>query len=147
MNIVCITVGKKHSPAFVAMISDYEKRLNIYVTFNFLYVPTSDKATESQKILAVIKPDDIVMLLDERGQDFNNMQLASYFDDLKMRSVKRIVIVISGAYGVDQSVFRRATTTVALSKLVFPHQLVRLIVVEQLYRSFNLLAGGKYHHD
>jgi 23S rRNA (pseudouridine1915-N3)-methyltransferase len=146
MNIVCITVGKKRAPEFVEAIELFEKRLRPYVQFSFAYIPSSEKSIESSKINALLKDDDHVWLLDERGKPIDNQAMTNALEALQNTSIKRLVIIIGGAYGVDESVFDRAHKTLALSGLVFPHQLVRLIVVEQLYRSFNTLAGGKYHH-
>lgn len=147
MKIVCLTVGKKHNPELVAAIEHYEKRLKPYVDFSFDYVQPSDKETESEKLLLRIKSDDFVILLDERGTQLNNLQLAHEFERAQNHSVKRCIIIIGGAYGVNADVFKRSNYTMSISKLVFPHQLVRLLVVEQLYRSFNYNAGGNYHHE
>jgi 23S rRNA (pseudouridine1915-N3)-methyltransferase len=147
MRILCLTVGKKHDPQFASAIETYQQRLAPYVSFEFGYIPPSDTSRESAAILSRIKDEDSVMLLDETGTQLTNRQLAGVFENAQQQSVKRIVIIIGGAYGVDDSVLARSDIVLSLSKLVFPHQLVRLLLTEQLYRSFNLLAGGKYHHE
>lgn len=147
MNIVGLTVGKKHDPELAAGIEKYLKRLSRYVDFSFVIIPGSDKVTESIKILQQIKSDDAVVLLDETGRQLNTPEIAELLTDLQNSSIKRLVFVIGGAYGVNQSVFDRANIVLSFSKMVFPHQIMRLLLVEQIYRSFNLMAGGKYHHD
>jgi 23S rRNA (pseudouridine1915-N3)-methyltransferase len=147
MKILCISVGKKHDSEYAGAISNFETRLKPYCDFSWHLIPTSDVDTESSVILKTIGADDIVVLLDERGISVNNQKLASYLEELQNRSTKRLVIVIGGAYGVNAAVRNRAQAVLSLSKLVFPHQLVRLILVEQLYRSYSILAGSNYHHQ
>lgn len=147
MKITCLTVGKKHDKSLESAITDYQKRLKHYVNFAFEYIPNSDKETESQLILKRLKQDDTVILLDETGEQLSNQQLASIFQTQSVKATKNIIIIIGGAYGVSQPVKNRSDYTISLSCLVFPHQIVRLIMIEQLYRTFNMLAGGKYHHQ
>lgn len=147
MKIVCISVGKKHEPNVGEIIAEYEKRLKPFVDFSWEIIPSSDKDKESEQILSKIKDDDVVFLLDERGTLITNQQLAQGFELLQNQSTKRLVIIVGGAYGVSNDVGHRAQQIVSLSRLVLPHQLVRVIVVEQLYRSYSILSGGKYHHN
>ncbi len=146
MNIKIISVGKRHDPAYDEKISEYEKRLKSFCRIEWLLVPSGDIEKESAKILKAIKQDDYVILLDERGVQINNQQLASALEKLQSRS-KNLVVVIGGAYGVDNNVRLRANNILSLSKLVLPHQIVRLVAVEQIYRSFSILSGSKYHHE
>lgn len=147
MKITCLTVGKKHDPELAAAINKYQSRLSIYLSFEFEYIPPTTISRESEALLKRCKQDDVVVLLDKTGIMRTNQQLATSLEDWQNKAVKRLVIIIGGAYGVDETVKRRSNQVVSLSKLVFPHQLVRLLLVEQLYRSFNLIAGGKYHHE
>lgn len=144
MKIIGIAVGKKHDANLADAIAEYEKRLT---NFSWQLIPTSDKAQESQAIIKQLKDDDIVILLDERGKMWGNDRLAYALETVQNRSVKRVVFIIGGAYGVDLSVQRRANYILALSPLIFPHQIVRLLLVEQLYRTYSILADGKYHHE
>ena len=144
MNILCIAVGKKHDTNLAAAIAEYEKRL---ANFSWQLIPSSDKVQESQTILKQLKEDDTVILLDERGKMWANDRLAYALETLQNRSVKRLVFIIGGAYGVDATVQQRSSYILALSPLVFPHQIVRLLLVEQLYRTYSILADGKYHHQ
>lgn len=147
MRITCLTVGKKHDPVIAGAIQEYEKRLSAYVDFEFEYIAPSEKVKESEQIIKRLRDEDVVWLLDERGVLRDNKQIVDDLQRHQLASTKRLVIIIGGAFGVEEFVSRRSDLTVSLSKLVFPHQIVRLLVAEQLYRSFNTLAGGKYHHS
>lgn len=147
MKIVCIAVGKKHDPTLVAAIAEFEKRLLGFCDFSWQFIPSSNKENESTSILKTLKPDDVVVLLDERGKQWSNQKLADKIEQLQNQSTKRLAIIIGGAFGVSEEARRRSNYVVALSSLVFPHQIVRLLVVEQLYRTYSILADGKYHHQ
>lgn len=145
IEIQIITVGKKHDPEFAGKIEAYEKRLRGQLKLSWQIIPSSDKPAESVKILEKINKDDYVILLDERGVLVSNAQLVQAFELLSQQA-KRLVIIIGGSYGVDQSVFGRANQVVALSGLVLPHQVVRLIVIEQIYRTVSIMNNQNYHH-
>ena len=147
MKITAISVGKKHKPDLAEAITEYEKRLAGFCEFSWKIIPAAGVDVESAAILRSIKDTDAVVLLDERGQLFSNQQLASYIEKSQNDSVKHVVIIIGGAYGVSNEVASRANIVLALSPLVFPHQIVRLLLVEQLYRTYSLLSGGRYHHS
>ena len=152
MKIEIISVGKKHDLLLESAINNYEKRLkqSIDLTWTFISPSTlsEDRArkTESEIINNKLKPDDEVWLLDERGELINNLELASIFNNLKVNGKSKLIIVIGGAYGVDDSLRERANFIWSLSKLVFPHQLTRLILIEQLYRTSAIERGSGYHH-
>lgn len=147
MKIVCISVGKKHDSLSAPMIEEYEKRLKHYCNFEWLLIPSSGKEDESKAIIEKLATQDKVILLDETGEQIYNAKLAKLIENAQNSSVDRLVLIIGGAYGVDDTVKERADSVIGLSNLVFPHQLVRAIVVEQIYRSFSILSGSKYHHQ
>lgn len=156
MKITILAIGKKHDPKLLDAIEDYTQRLGHYCTFSWKLIeakltsgmsPDEIKDRESQLLLETLVPEDIVILLDERGESLDTPALASQLQNYMNRGTKQIIFVIGGAYGVNQVLATRADFTLSLSKLVFPHQLVRLILVEQLYRAHTLLAGEKYHHS
>lgn len=147
MKIVCLAVGKKHESELQASIQKYADRLARYVDFDFQLTPSSDKNSESAQILKTLKPDDHVVLLDETGNLINNQELVDKVKELQLKGTKRLVFIIGGAYGVNGAVTERSNQVCSLSGLVFPHQIVRLVLTEQLYRTYNTIAGGKYHHD
>jgi 23S rRNA (pseudouridine1915-N3)-methyltransferase len=147
-----IAVGKKHEPWVEAGILRYETRLKRPFLTEWVLLPHSAREglaarqDESERILARLKQDDYVVLLDERGKLVDSPSLARLLlRPLEMS--KTVVIVIGGAYGVDETIHKRADIVWSLSPLVFPHQLVRLILAEQLYRSQEIAAGHPYHHE
>lgn len=151
MAVNILAVGKKHEAWVVAGIERYEKRLRKPFVINWRLIPhsslTGDRARqeESQRILSALKPSNRVYLLDERGEIFDSRELTKNLDaDLGECDV---TFIIGGAYGVNDEVRARANRVWSLSRLVFPHQLVRLILVEQIYRTQEIRAGGSYHHD
>lgn len=146
-----IAVGKKHESWILNGIERYEKRLSKPWTVEWLLLPHSTfdeaaaKREESARILDKISPDDYVILLDERGKNIDSPALSLHIK-APLEQSKRVICVIGGAYGVDTTLFERADFVWSLSKLVFPHQLVRLMLVEQLYRAQEIAAGKPYHH-
>lgn len=147
MKITCITVGKKHDKLFAPAIAEYEKRLSAYVDFKFEYIPNAKNiAEESVAIMKRLQTADKVILLDGTGELISNKKLAGTLESFQGLGIKRLIFIIGGAYGVSEKLQRRSDKILSLSNLVYPHQIVRLILVEQLYRSFNIVAGGKYHH-
>ena len=146
-----ITVGKKPPRWLAEPLDDYSRRLQavwrpewVLIHHSSQNSPETAKNAESEQILARIKPDDYVILLDETGQLLSSPELAAKLEAQRGRS---IVWVIGGAYGVNQAVKQRADLIWSLSKLVFPHQIVRLILIEQLYRAQCIINHHPYHHQ
>jgi len=102
---------------------------------------------EAAVLLAWLQPDDYLVLLDERGKELSSIDLADFLQKKANTGLKKMIFLIGGAFGVDATVQQRAQYTWSLSKLVFPHQLVRLILAEQLYRAGTILKNEKYHHQ
>lgn len=152
MPLSILTVGKKHESWVSEGIERYQKRLRAPFLLEWVLLPHSsldgDRARqeESERILSRLKQDDYVILLDERGTALDSPALASLLEEPLSRSVS-VVLVIGGAFGVTPALHDRAQKVWSLSPLVFPHQLVRLILVEQLYRSQQITTGGSYHHE
>lgn len=145
LKITIITVGKKHEAAFAQKIDEYEKRLRSDVKMSWHIIPSSDKQTESQKILDTIKEDEIVVLLDERGKMVKNDDIVAIFEKT-LHQYKNLTIIIGGAYGVNELVMKRADAIWAISGLVLPHQMVRLVLSEQIYRTVMIMREHPYHH-
>lgn len=97
-------------------------------------------------IIDLLKKDDYLVLLDERGKQFSSEELAGFIQQRANESEKTLIFLIGGAFGVSQELMKRAHFTWSLSKLVFPHQLVRLMLAEQVYRACTILRNEKYHH-
>ena len=151
MAIKILAVGKKHESWVQEGIERYQKRLRAPFVPEWVLLPHSsfegDRARqeESERILSRLHPDDMVILLDERGKNLDSPALSGLLE-APLQQSRQVVVLIGGAFGVDDSVHRRAQVVWSLSKLVFPHQLVRLILIEQLYRAQEIARGGQYHH-
>ena len=152
MPIRFLAVGKKHESWVSEGIGRYEKRLQRPFETSWQILPHSARegdaarADESARLLAKINDEDYVVLLDERGTNLDSPSLSSYLLSSLQRS-QPVVMIIGGAYGVDESIQQRANLIWSLSKLVFPHQLVRLILAEQIYRAQEIAGGRPYHHE
>lgn len=152
MPITIIAIGKKHDSLLVGAINQYEKRVKkpYDVTWDILTHSSfeNDRAREqeSAKIQQRIKYEDVVVLLDERGNQLTSPELAMKLHDVLSQS-KRIIFVIGGAYGVTQQLRDRVDILLSVSSLVFPHQLMRLLLVEQIYRSYTISHAIPYHND
>ena len=155
MKFLCLAIGKKHDSAIARAIEDYTQRLQRYTPLTWQIVPApkgklgveETKRVESAVLNAKIKDDDYIVLLDETGVELSSNELADILDTFDGQTAKRIVFIIGGAYGVTDELKRRADVIWALSRLVFPHQLVRLILAEQLYRANTIRRGEPYHHE
>ncbi len=146
MKVLIISPGKKHDATVVEGIAEYQKRLSVRLPLEWATPSIGSKGEEGELMLKLIKKDDTVVLLDERGKDTDTPAFASMLEKQMQSGTKRLVFVIGGAFGVSIEVAARANITLRLSSLVFPHMLVRLILVEQLYRAVSIIDGGKYHH-
>ena len=147
MKIVIVTVGKDKDEAGGDLVRHFELRLLRYCPLEWLYLPhESTKEKEGEKILGFLKKEDYVVLLDERGKELRSDSFSELVENRMIDSVRRMVFVIGGAYGVSEDVFSRANYVWKLSSLIFPHMLVRVILLEQLYRAFTIIRGEKYHH-
>lgn len=151
MTIRVLAVGKKHESWVDEGIERYEKRMKKPFDIKWQLLSHSSRegdsarTEESERILAKVDTRDFLVLLDERGKNIDSPALAKTLQR-PLDTSRNITVVIGGAYGVDDTVHARADFVWSLSKLVFPHQLVRLILTEQLYRAQEIAGGGKYHH-
>lgn len=155
MKYCLLQVGKTRERALCELISTYEKRLQSYVRFETITIPATRaksltqalvKREEGRLIRDRIKPSDWLVLLDPEGRSFTSVGLSEQIAAHGLRSLRRVVIAIGGAYGFSEQVYERANERWSLSKLTFSHQLVRLFFVEQLYRAFTILHHEPYHH-
>lgn len=152
MPFKVLAVGRKHESWVKEGIERYETRLKRPFTLEWALLPhsaregVSARQDESERLLSRLRDDDFVILLDERGREVDSPGLAKLLLG-PIEASKTVVIIIGGAYGVDETIHARADFTWSLSPLVFPHQLVRLILAEQLYRAQEIAAGRPYHHE
>jgi 23S rRNA (pseudouridine1915-N3)-methyltransferase len=148
MKLVCVSVGKEKDDLTADIIKHFEMRILRYLPIEWVYIVHDvTKEKEGEKIMSHLKKEDYVVLLDEKGRDMKSEALAELIENRMVDSVKRMVFVIGGAYGVSKSIEERANYIWKLSSLVFPHMLVRVILVEQVYRAMTIIKGEKYHHD
>lgn len=151
------TVGKNHEPYVKEGIEMFTKRISNYylVEWNILPMPknagllseTDLKKKEGEMITGLLQKEDWLILLDETGKQLSSEELAHFIQLRANESIKNMVFLIGGAYGVSEPVKQRANYQWSLSKLVFPHQLVRLILAEQVYRACSINRNEKYHHS
>jgi 23S rRNA (pseudouridine1915-N3)-methyltransferase len=145
------TKANKNSP-YAAITTDLLQKINHYAQSEYLSIASDDstlaqtrKSIEAQKILSALKPNDFLILLDERGAALDSMSLAKKIDSIEQQS-SRTVWLIGGAYGVDKSIFERANLCLKLSDLVMAHQIAKVVLLEQIYRIYNIKNNTKYHH-
>ncbi len=157
MRITLLTVGKTNDLSFKNAISEYQKRLKFYISFDIEEIPSlkntknltedNQKQKEGELILKYLQPEDEVVLLDDKGSEYTSKQFASYIEKKSASGLKRLVFVVGGPYGFSQEVYQRANDKVSLSRMTFSHQMVRLVFTEQLYRAMTILRGEPYHHE
>lgn len=156
MKICLLTVGKTDTGWVREGLETYTSRLGRYVKFSVKEIPELKNASSLSKaqvkdkegslILASIGPKDMVILLDEHGKEYTSVEFAREVERFTA-SGKNIVFVIGGAYGFSDEVYNRSDGKVSLSKMTFPHQMVRTVFTEQLYRAFTIIKGEPYHHE
>jgi len=147
--------GKTRDPFIKEGVELFRKRVVRYIPFKIETIPDLKKTRnltmkevqnqEGALLLKRIRPTDHLVILDERGQEYNSISFAEYLNSLEGR-VNHLVFVIGGPYGFSEEVYERADGKLSLSRLTFSHQLVRVIFLEQLYRAYTILKGEPYHH-
>ena len=157
MKIQLWSVGKGHESYVKQGVEDFTKRISKYYVVEWKIIPPAKQTTnsletdirksEGQTILSGLQKDDYLVLLDERGKEITSPQVAAMIEARANNSVKNVVFLIGGAFGVDEQVKSRANFIWSFSPLVFPHQLVRLMLAEQLYRACTIIRNEKYHHE
>lgn len=140
MKITLVTVGKTQTKELQDSVLDYTKRISRYSQFEFL--DTSD-----EKLAKVLEKFDRIFLLDEKGREYTSVELSKFIEKQMNAGIKNIAFVVGGPFGFTEEVRTLADSSIALSKLTFPHDLVRVIFLEQLYRAFSILKNEKYHHE
>ncbi len=157
MNIKLLCIGKTDNKQLQQLIEEYSKRLNFYIKFSIEIIPDiknvknlseiQQKEKEGELILKKISTQDHLILLDENGTAFSSMGFSKFLQKKMNAGLKTLVLVIGGPYGFSDDVYNKSQGKVALSKMTFSHQMVRLFITEQLYRGFTILKGEPYHHQ
>lgn len=150
------SVGKTNEPYVREGVDDFTKRISKYYPVEWTIIPLPKNAgmmsemdlkkKEGAIVLEWLNKDDYLVALDERGKQFTSESLAEFIMKRSNESVKNLVFLIGGVFGLDEMVLKRANYRWSLSSLTFPHQLVRLIIAEQVYRACTILRNEKYHH-
>ena len=156
MTIKLLCIGKTDDARIQSLIDEYTKRLNHYIRFEIVIIPdlkkrktlstAQQKEKEGQLLLSKLTPSDHIILLDERGKDYTSVGFSKLLQKKMNSGYKTLVFIIGGPYGFSQTLYDKGYEKVALSTMTFSHQMVRLFIVEQVYRGFTILKGEPYHH-
>lgn len=155
LNLLCI--GKTDDKEIKNLVNYYLTRLPKHWNFDIVEIPDVKNAKnftpellkkeEAKLFQNHIDPNDLVVLLDEKGKQFTSREFAAKINSWQNNSVKKIHILIGGAYGFSDEIYARANEKLSLSKMTFTHQMIRLFIVEQVYRADQILQGKPYHND
>lgn len=147
-----IFIGSPKNKAYKELEEEYFKRIKRYTNTQIITLKDSSEKNivvknkkESETILSKINPSDFVILCDEKGKGFDSKTLASKINSWR-QDYQRVVFVIGGAYGFSEDMYKRANLKIKFSDFTLPHELARVVLLEQVYRSFSILGGEKYHH-
>jgi len=157
MKLQVYFTGKTTGKLFQEAIADYANRLTHYIPFAIEEIPDlknvknlseeQQKEREADMLFERLQPGDVLVLLDEKGREFTSREFSQYLEQ-KMQTVsKRLVFLIGGPYGFSPRVYDAAQGKISLSKMTFSHQMVRLFLIEQIYRACTISRGEPYHHD
>ena len=157
MNIKLIAIGKTDNKNLQVLIDDYSNRLSFYIKFNIEIIADikngkslsekQQKEKEGELILSKLNPQEELILLDENGTNYSSVTFSNYLQKKMNSGLRTLVFVIGGPYGFSDAVYSKAQGKVALSAMTFSHQMVRLFMVEQIYRGFTILKNEPYHHQ
>jgi len=154
MKIQIWAVGKNHEPHFKTSVDLFTARISHYFPVEWR-IFSSPKIADAEQLknaegkifLQAIQPGDFVVALDEYGKQMTSPALATFIEKQSFQSTKNLIFIIGGAFGLDAEILKRSDHKWSLSQLTFPHQLVRVILAEQLYRACTILRGERYHHQ
>lgn len=156
MKIFFWSIGKTNEAYIKDGVAEFTKRISNYFPVEWTIIPapknagllsqTDMKKKEAELILQGLRKDDYLIALDEKGKQLTSEGLANFIQQRATESSKTIVFLIGGAFGLDEQILKRANFKWSLSNLTFPHQLVRLLLAEQVYRACSILRNEKYHH-
>ena len=154
MKIKCIAIGKTKNQEFISIIKSYISKIEHYINFEFVIIndikstknKNVQKNKEGKSILDKIKKNEHVIVLDENGKEYNSLLFSNFIQHQMNSSKKEIIFIIGGAYGLSEKILERANHKISLSKMTFSHQMVRILFLEQLYRSFTIIRNQPYHN-
>ena len=154
MNIKLLYIGKNKNNNIETLIENYEDKIKHFINFKIQCLKTKNKSSQKSSIIKFdseiifknLKKEDIIILLDEKGKDFNSMEFSKFLEERMIRGVKNLTFVIGGAYGFSKELREFAQNKISLSKMTFSHDMARLFFVEQLYRSLTIINNIPYHN-
>ena len=157
MKIVLVCLGATNNHYLQEGISNYIKRLKHYINFEIKEIIVSKNKKSSNKnitmnmesdlILSYLSQNDYVILLDEKGKIYNSKSFSKKIENFLLRSQKRLIFIVGGAFGFNDKLKTRANEMLSLSNMTFSHQIIRLFFLEQLYRSFTIINNHPYHNE
>lgn len=157
MKIKLLVIGKTDNKNLLQLINEYQNRLQHYIKFDLEVIPDlknaknlseqQQKEKEGALILSKLNSSDFLILLDEKGKEFRSLNFADFLQKKMNSGIKQLVLVVGGPYGFSDKVYEKSQSKISLSKMTFSHQMIRLFVVEQLYRAFTILRNEPYHHE
>ena len=156
MKLKLLLIGKTDKEYIQAGVYEYEKRIKHYLPYESIVIPALKniagltvpeiKIRESEQLLKYLSVSDYVVLLDENGREMNSVEFSGFLNQRFSAGIKSLVFIVGGAFGVDETVKKRAGMVLALSRMTFSHQMVRMFFLEQLYRALSILNNESYHH-
>ena len=157
MKILLLVIGKTDEKYLADGIDKYLNRLKHYIGIDYEEIPdlknrkslseAQQKKQEGLLILSKLKPSDKLVLLDDKGKEYSSMQFSKHLQNQMNSGIKRLVLVVGGPYGFDASVYAKAEGKLSMSRMTLSHQMIRLFIVEQVYRAFSILKNEPYHHE
>ena len=157
MKITLLLIGSTDKKYIKEGIEDYLKRVAFYVPFEMKIIPDiknnrnltpqQQKDKEGKALLDLITSGDELVLLDEQGMEMSSVGFSKWIEKRMVNGSKQLTFLIGGPYGFSEAVYQRADSKISFSKMTFPHQLIRLIFAEQLYRAMTIIKGEPYHHE
>jgi len=157
MKIKLLAIGKTDDKNLQTLIETYQNRLKHYINFEIEIIPdlknvknlseAQQKEKEGTLILKILNATDVLILLDEKGKEFRSVDFSQFLQKKMNAGIKQLVLVIGGPYGFSDEVYKKSQGKISLSKMTFSHQMIRLFIVEQIYRAFTILKNEPYHHE
>ena len=157
MKIKVLLIGKTDDKNLQLLIDKYQKRLGHYIRFEIEVIPDiknaknlsekEQKEREGTLLLKKVGPSDQLWLLDEKGQEFRSLEFSKFIQRKMNAGIKQFILVIGGPYGFSEEIYKKSQGKISLSKMTFSHQMIRLFLVEQIYRAFTILKNEPYHHE
>lgn len=157
MKTILLVVGRTTDKHFLASIEEYVSRVNHYMPFSIEVIPElkdtkklseqEQKQRESELIQKTLQPSDYLVLLDEHGTEYRSVEFAQWIQKKLASSPRRLIFLVGGPYGFANNIYEIAKEKISISKMTFSHQMIRLLFVEQIYRTMTILNGEPYHHE